>query len=722
MRHACLLALLVAHARAQGPHEIFVDASAGSDTVGNGTANSPFATIARARDELRATRGRQPLATATATATAGGVVVNIGRGVYDLSRGPLEFDARDSGASAAAPVVYRGAGAGLTRLVGGIPLPRSSLGPVPATDPNAGLLRPGVASRVARADLAALGVTTEMVGELRGGPGNGPASCLHKRMEAFAGPRSLTLARYPNLAADGTDRAHGAWLHVAEVENGTRGTFAVPAAAPTGASAPEAGAFARVVEWQRAAGNSTWLHGYWGFDWAENHVHVSRIRTTNDTNGTRALLEIDPGTPPNYPTRPQARWYAENLLQELDAPDEYWIDQHALLLYVLKPAPKSASEDDDELWVSTSDGVLLGANVSDIAFEGMSVQYSRGTGIAFAGGARVRVVDCAVSHHGEHGIAFGNEGQPVRTEVQVAGPVLSPSVLRSSVSEVGCAGVLVAAGAQLPLAGGNATVTDNDVHHYSRWKRTYQPGVGLQSVGGVFARNHLHDAPHFGMEAKFSDGNLYEQNVFERLCQESGDSGAFYTGRSWIDRGNVLRGNTFRDIHNTGDPIRLQKPNTHAIHFDDQMSGHAVLNNTFVNCQAGVRLGGGRDTHISGNAFRNVTCGVHFDNRGMVGAHKGNCTFNLTSMSAPCDATLVGQVQRALASNYSLWARAYPRVAGIPRDLPGVPVDNVIANNSYCSTPLFVDNGHGAPLDAATVAREWRSTIAGNVDHGLCHG
>ena len=68
-------------------------------------------------------------------------------------------------------------------------------------------------------------------------------------------------------------------------------------------------------------------------------------------------------------------------------------------------------------------------------------------------------------------------------------------------------------------------------------QRPVVSGVGLQSVGGTFARNRLHDAPHFGMQAKFSDGNLYEDNVFERLCQESGDRGAFYSGRSWIDRG-----------------------------------------------------------------------------------------------------------------------------------------------------------------------------------------
>ena len=109
---------------------------------------------------------------------------------------------------------------------------------------------------------------------------------------------------------------------------------------------------------------------------------------------------------------------------------------------------KEGQAEEDELRIS--DGVLLGANVTDIG--AWYVSAVKATGIAFAGGARVRIEDCAVSHHSEHGIALGDEGQPVRTKVQAAGPVLSPTVLRSNVSDVGCAGVLVAAGAQLPLA------------------------------------------------------------------------------------------------------------------------------------------------------------------------------------------------------------------------------------------------------------------------------
>ena len=70
------------------------------DDSGDGSKNAPFATIERARQEARTRRAREP---------ESGVEIKIGAGRYELSTG-LEFDARDSGASEQAPVVYRGEG------------------------------------------------------------------------------------------------------------------------------------------------------------------------------------------------------------------------------------------------------------------------------------------------------------------------------------------------------------------------------------------------------------------------------------------------------------------------------------------------------------------------------------------------------------------------------------------------------------------------------------
>ena len=51
------------------------------------------------------------------------------------------------------------------------------------------------------------------------------------------------------------------------------------------------------------------------------------------------------------------------------------------------------------------------------------------------------------------------------------------------------------------------------------------------------------------------------------------------------------------------------------IHFDDQMSGHTVRDNTFVDSWVGIMLGGGRRTIIVNNTFERVDRAIEFDNR-----------------------------------------------------------------------------------------------------------
>lgn len=70
----------------------------------------------------------------------------------------------------------------------------------------------------------------------------------------------------------------------------------------------------RPASWQSAP--DAWLHGYWAFGWADNHVKIASIDTANST------ITVDPATPPVYRFQPTARYYGENILTELDAPGE----------------------------------------------------------------------------------------------------------------------------------------------------------------------------------------------------------------------------------------------------------------------------------------------------------------------------------------------------------------------------------------------------------------
>lgn len=64
---------------------------------------------------------------------------------------------------------------------------------------------------------------------------------------------------------------------------------------------------------------------------------------------------------------------------------------------------------------------------------------------------------------------------------------------------------------------------------------------------------------------------LFKNNVFERLCYEVTDAGAWYSGRSWARRGTKLIGNTFIDVRQLV-PTFLGASSVQAIYLDDELS------------------------------------------------------------------------------------------------------------------------------------------------------
>jgi hypothetical protein len=145
-----------------------------------GKTDGPFATLQRARDEIRKRKASGPL-------PAGGIVVELRGGIHSLS-GPLELTAQDSGTQEA-PIVYRARKGQPVRLVGG----RVVIGWKQVKDP-AVLERLDASARghVWQANLKALGIT-----DLQGI--NSPTIYQSDPgLELFFQDKPMTLARYPN--------------------------------------------------------------------------------------------------------------------------------------------------------------------------------------------------------------------------------------------------------------------------------------------------------------------------------------------------------------------------------------------------------------------------------------------------------------------------------------------------------------------------------------------
>ena len=84
----------------------------------------------------------------------------------------------------------------------------------------------------------------------------------------------------------------------------------------------------------------------------------------------------------------------------------------------------------------------------------------------------------------------------------------------------------------------------------------------------------------------------------------------------------------------------MQTAGVTAVYLDDDMSGWTITNNTFINCQTGVVIGGGRRNTVKGNYFERCDVAQHIDNRGMDGAPPAsvpNCTEVCKPLSGGCN-------------------------------------------------------------------------------------
>ena len=395
-----LVCLLIACAPLSAQRRTFYVSPAGNDAWSGTLAapdsaagNGPFRTFAGARDALRQLRAAGRL--------YGGAAVLVRAGSYDFAA-TLTLTAADSG-TRRAPIVWKASGT--VELTGG----RRVTGIVPVTDTSVlARLAPAARANVLVADLAALGITR--YGEIlpRGGP----------PMEFFCGGGRMTVARYPNEG----------WLLIRDVPQTcdsmiNRGLdrekrFAgVPAGRHYGRIAYDD---PRPARWKKSP--DIFMQGYWTFDWSDSYQRVESIDT--------AKKEITIAPPHHwYGYTARQRYYYMNILEELDAPGEWYLDRAAGRLYFWPPDAATAQD----ARVSLLEDPIISVDSSAwIRFEGFRFRYSRGRGMTVTGGHHIDIAGCD----------FRNLGR----EAVVIDGARASGVSRSEITETGLGGIILRGG------------------------------------------------------------------------------------------------------------------------------------------------------------------------------------------------------------------------------------------------------------------------------------
>ncbi len=531
------------HADSPAPGLTLYVSPTGDDTKTGASIDQAFATLDRARDEIRKVKqaGKLP---------AGGISVRILGGLYHLDH-TFELTADDSG-TPDSPITYGSYQNQEVRLSGAQTLKLSDFKPV--EDP----------AILARLDPAARNkvvcLSIEPLGLKHAGPYPNIFPDNGGIFELYSNGNRLPLSRWPNTG-------YTTMKHVVEV-----GSKDVPGAFEYSDDRP--------ARWTQNP--NVWLRGQWRVGWSDPAVKVASI------DADKKIITFAVGVPSGIGSkynRPggsgKEPWCALNLLEEIDMPGEWALDFDKKQIYLWP----SDTDPQAELSISQLDTPMIHLNgTSNVRLTGLTLECSLSNGIMMDKVDSCLVAGCTIKNLAKGGVYLDGTNSGVQS---------------CDIHDVGEGCVYVAGGDKATLTPSKNFVVNNHLHHYGVLKHQYSAAVhvgysaegtdGPSAVGILVAHNLIHHAPRDGILLS-GENNIFEYNEIYYCAYDTADTGAFYSALDWTIRGIIIRYNFIHDTIGGVNP-------------DDGASGSLTYGNIFAGPRVGVWIASGPDHTVQNNIF-----------------------------------------------------------------------------------------------------------------------
>jgi hypothetical protein len=577
------------------------------------------------------------------------------------------LDSNDAGTKDL-PVTYSAYDNEEVHFTGGISVPVNKA--VSITDPSVlARLVPEAKEKILQVNLKALGIRD--YGTLR--PKGFGRAFTTAPMELFCNGAAMKPARWPNDSLVPIGKV---------IDQGS-----IPR---NGDSSNRGGKFTYNVErpsrWTMA--NDIWISGFFHYGYADDAIKIASLDTARKT-----LTTVQPTMYGFEGGKIFQRWYAFNLLEEIDQPGEYYIDRKAGILYFMPPTEALESI---ELSLAESPLVVM-ENTSYVHFKNIIFECGRGMGAYIEKGRENRIEGCTFRNLGMIAVMIGkgiNAGE--RLQHSATGKPASRMVgslyghlygnttfdreagtghviSNCHIYNIGSGAIIMGGGNKLTLEKGDNKVVNCRIHDFNRIERAYKSAVNIDGVGNVIRNNEIYNCPGSAILLHGND-HLIEYNNIHHAVTDGDDMGAIYYGRDPSELGNKVKYNFFHHLGNAHGSIM-------AVYHDDGACGMEVTGNIFYKAGSkAVMIGGGNDNVYRNNIFIDCPIAFHIDNRLLGWANgfiKRNDLFE----------------KRLLAVNYKQppYATAYPSTVNYFEDRVGLPKRNFIEDNVFVNVKMLTN-------------------------------
>ena len=588
------------------PYEFFVS-PAGSDT-NIGSREAPFKTLAKACEA------------AINNKTNDSITILLSGGIYKIDK-PVTLTSRPSGSENPLLVIksMSESSGQMAILCGGVELKPSLSRTCLKEDFKAGINR-RYASKIRKWTFKDVGVSDTAFWSMAN---------IHNSVipQLFWGDKRMPLARWPN---DTFARIDSVLVNrpVADgsAKGDTVGDFicrSIPRAA--------------LKKWAKETDHA-FLHGYWFWDWYDNIELFDSINTSSAVIKTKVPYN-------GYGYRKGQRFYAANLLCELDREGEWCVDPKRKLIYFWPPV----NGKNESAWLTVNTGGLISlSKASNITFSGLEFMASINGLVTGTACTTITFENCVFKNTGGNGLTLSRASDCSITGCEFA--------------EIGKTAIAVSGGVRKNLIPSNIKIVNNRIHDFGQVKRTNEPAVRIadDAVGCVVEENTMYNAPECAI-VFMGNNHCIANNYIYSVCTEVQDDGVLYTGRDWTARGTIIRNNL---IENCG------SGDVNAVYLDDMASGIDCEGNCIRNVPRAFKIGGGRDDIVRNNTIANTGTWLAADNRGL----------NWGRPWVQSGGTLSNRLS-ATPYKDSIWSAAYPGLVPILDDDPGCPKGNVVTGN-----------------------------------------